>query len=93
MFRIPKIEEFVEGFEFEVYMKSGGGSFGITDVYIDVGNQNQPEFHEQLAVNKLPTIEQWEKYTVPKLDKLGLEYAFAFSLHKYLKNNKIRTNK
>jgi len=86
-YRIPKIEEFVEGFEFEVYMKSGGGSFGFMDFSKP---ETQNNFSEQVAVNRQPTIEDWVKYTVPKIT-LSLEWCFNFSVKYYLNEQKIRT--
>ena len=83
-YRIPRIEEFVEGFEFEVYMKSGGRSFFILDKTI------VNDHEEQTIVNKTATIEDWEKYTVPKIE-LSVDWCFSFSLSHYLKENKVRT--
>ena len=87
-YRIPKREEFIEGFKFEVYMKSGGHSFAILDLYVD----NDLNFEEEVAVNKTAIIEDWTEYVVPKID-LSIEWCFNFSLFDYLAEKKIRTLK
>lgn len=84
-YRIPKIEEFVEGFEFEVYLKSGSGSYFIMD-----SETSQESIDEQIAVNKGPTVEEWKKFTVPKLE-MPVHWYFNFSIGYFLKNKKIRT--
>lgn len=83
-YRIPKIEEFVEGFTFEVYLKSGGESYFLMncDDCISVD--------EQIAVNRVKTIEEWKEFTVSKSD-LPIEWNFSFSIPYFLKEKKIRT--
>jgi hypothetical protein len=89
-YRIPKIEEFVEGFKFEVYLESGGSSFFI----MDFNNENHKQsVKEQVAVNKMPTIKEWRQYTVPSLKQLPLVWVFSFSIEHFLNINKIRTIK
>lgn len=86
-YRIPKIEEFVEGFEFEILLQSGGNSYCIVNAEDIYGS-----IEEQLEKNRQPIIEEWKECVVPIITTpLLLEFVFPFSIKEFLNNNKIRT--
>jgi hypothetical protein len=84
-YRIPKREEFIKGFKYEILLTSGGGSFFFID-----NNSSKETIQKQLDANRQPIVKEWveKEYIYDNVfdELLNCPYSISY----FLKNNLIR---
>jgi hypothetical protein len=84
-YRIPKRDEFVKSFKYEILLTSGGESWFFTSI-----EDTKETIQEQLDANRQPLVKEWveKEYIYDNIfdELLNCPYSISY----FLKNNLIR---
>jgi hypothetical protein len=84
-YRVPKREEFVKGFKYEILLTSGGGSWFFASI-----EDSKESIQQQVNFNRQPIIKEWieKEYIYDSYidELLNCPYSISY----FLKNSLIR---
>lgn len=84
-YRIPKKEEFIKGFKYEIMLTSGGGSFFFASI-----DSSKKDIQKQLDDNRQPVIKEWVEKEYIYNNHIDEMLNCPYSIDYFLKDNLIR---